>query len=337
MSRPSVSNNLCRLLLAAAAALLCVDAAQAQQKYELDAEGELRKQAELDPSTPRGKIQLVRKAVAQEEGKKAWQLADQWIADHPNHPLLPEAYLLRADALVVQRQYFKSLFDYEHVITVYPDSEQFNTALEREYKIATKFAAGMKRIFLGMRMLPAWAEAEELFIRIQERSPGSDVAERASLDLGNYYFNRSEMHNAAEAYNLFLENYPKSRFREKAVLRLIRAHLATFKGPRFDATGLIEASQRLKLFEQEFPVSAQRLGAEGLQLRIDESLALKSFYQAQWYERINQKVSGVYLYQQLVKQHPQTVAAKAAIRRLEQLNEPITADQSAAEADKADP
>lgn len=329
MSHPSVPNYLCRLLLVAAATLLYVEVAWAQQEYELNEKGELLKRVELDPSTPHGKIQLVRKAVVQKEGKKAWELADQWVADHPNHPLLPEAYLLRGDALVVQKQYFKSLFDYEHVITVYPDAEQFNVALEREYKIATKFAAGMKRIFLGVRMMPAWAEAEELFIRIQERSPGSDVAERASLDLGNYYFNRSEMDSAAEAYNLFLENYPKSRFREKTVLRLIRAHLATFKGPRFDVTGLLEASQRLKMFEHEFPVSAQRLGAEGLQLRIDESLALNSFYQAQWYERINQTVSGVYLYQQLVERYPQTVAAKAAIRRLEKLNEPLIPDQSA--------
>ena len=121
---------------------------------------------------------------------------------------------------------------------------------------------------------------------------------------------------------LFLSNYPASRFRERAILRLIQSHLATFRGPKFAATGLLEAEYWLKQLEKEFPVSAGRLGAQALRIRVDESLALKTYYAGQWYERVDQHVSAVYIYQKLIEDHPQTVAAQAAMQRLQALQAP---------------
>jgi len=298
-------------------------AAKSQETYRLE-QDQWQKQEVLDPGTPQGELQRVRKLLAEDKNKLAGKRASEWIEHYPNHPELAEAHLLRGDALVARRYYFKALFDYEHVAQVHPQSEQFHTALEREFEIAKLFAAGMKRRWLaGVRMLPASDEAEELFIRVQERSPGSEVGEKASLALGEFYFNRAQMGSAAEAYQLFLVNYPDSRYRQRAMLRLIQSNLATFKGPRFDSTGLIEAAQRLKTFRKEYPVSAQRLGAQALLVRIDESLALQDFYRARWYDRVGQRVSAVYTYRRVVSDRPQTVAARAAMQRLAGLAAPL--------------
>ena len=299
-------------------------AASSQETYRLEEDEQWRKQKTYDPDTPQGKLQHVRKLLAQNKNKQAYKRASEWIDHYPNHPELAAAHLLRGDALVAKRDYFKALFDYEHVAQVHPESAQFHIALEREVEIAKLFAAGMKRRWLaGIRMLPASVEAEELFIRVQERSPGSEAGEKASLALSDFYFNRAQMDSAAEAYQLFLVNYPDSRFRQRAMLRLIQSHLATFKGPRFDSTGLIEAAQRLKTFQQEYPVAAQRLGAAALLVRIDESLALQDFYRAGWYERVGEKVSAVYTYRRVLSDRPQTVAAQAAMRRLAALASPL--------------
>ena len=294
----------------------------AQPSYVLE-DDTWRKKVELDPKTPEGQLQTMRRQIAQEQAKSAQDLATEWIENYPNHPELAEAYLLRGDAYVTRRLYFKALFDYEYVLRVFPESPQFQTVLEREYDIARLFAAGLKRRWLGIFRLSAVDEAEELFIRIQERSPGSELAEKASIDLGHLYFRKSDMSSAVVAYELFLENYPTSRFRQRALLRLIQANLATFKGPNFDATGLIEASHRLKMFEAEFPVALERIGAQALRVRIQESLALKHFYQARWYERISQPVSAQYVYSRVVENYPQTVAAQAALRRLMSLTNPV--------------
>ncbi len=335
-SRPCVTRGAWPMLVflaITASVCLTTGPAHAQEKYRFE-EGIWAKQHSPSPDTPEGRLQAVRAAMAADQAEQALELVELWLEDYPQHEMLAEAYLLRADAKVLAKEYFKSLFDYEYVIRQFPESPQFESALEREYRVAKLFASGVKRKFLGMRILSAAGEAEEIFIRIQERSPGSEIGEQASLSLGDFYFDRSQMTSAAEAYELFLLNYPDSQYRQRAMLRLIQANLATFKGPRFDPTGLIESQQRIKTFQQEFPAAAQQAGVDAMLVRIGESLALKSFYTAQWYQKRGQRVSAVYLYRRVVRDYPQTAAAQSAIERLADMKEtaviaaedPFTAD-----------
>ena len=302
--------------------------AQAQDQYSLNKDQWVQKQI-YAPGSPDAQLQAIRKMVAQDQGKQATVAVKDWIKNNPNHPMIAEAYLVSGDAKVLTKHYYKALFDYEFMIRSYPGSDQFHLALEREFEVAKIFAAGTKRIWLGMRILSASGEAEEMYIRIQERAPGSLIGEKASLELGDYYFNHAEMHSAAEAYQLFLENYPRSRFRERVMLRRIEADLASFSSPVFDPTGLLDASIHIRQFEEEYPASAQRLGTQELLVRVKDSLAAKDLHTAQWYEkRKKDNVSAVYMYRRIVTDHPQTAAALSAQEGLARL-EPTLAGGSA--------
>ncbi|MCC7147215.1 MAG: outer membrane protein assembly factor BamD [Phycisphaeraceae bacterium] len=291
-----------------------------QEKYSLR-EGQWKQETSLDPATPEGQLQLGRKALAQGQAKKAQKIAERWIKANPDHPLMVEARLLKGDARAARKNYYKALFDYEYVIREFPASEQFNLAIEREFQIAELFAAGVKRKLWGMPILPAGGEAEEIFILIQERAPGSPIGERASLTLADYYFKKGEMVSASDSYNLFLTNYPRSEHRERAMLRLIQANLARFHGPQFDPTGLIEAAQHVRRYAQEYPVAAEKLGTTAILQRIDESLAAKGMHTAQWYEKRKENVSASYLYRRILKEHPTSPAAAKSLARLEQINQ----------------
>ena len=292
----------------------------AQETRRLADDGQLVKQPTYAPESPEGKIQQIRKFIAEDNGGDAEDLADDWIDDYPSHPQIDEAYLLRGDAKMAQRDYYKALFDYELLIRSYPGSQHFMTALEREYKVALLYASGVNRPFLGLPLLPAEGEAEELLVRIQERAPGSEIGEKASLSLGDFYYDTAAMYKAVDAYDLFLQNYPQSQHRRRVMRRLIQASLATFKGPKYDPTGLLDAATRLRAYRQEYPADAEQLGADALLVRIDESLALKVFYTAQWYEQKNKQVSAIFVYKRVVKDHPRTAAAQQAIKRLAEID-----------------
>ncbi len=310
-----------------------VSQAPAQQRYDLSEQG-WERQPTAEPGSPRAQLDAIRKLVAQGEGKQAKHAADAWIEAHPDHELMPEALLVRGDANVAREHFFKSLFDYELVIREHPGSEQFNTAQEREFEIAKLFMAGTKRRMWGMRILPATDEAEEIMVRIQERSPGSALGEEASMTLADYYFNKPQMDSAADAYDLFLVNYPDSERREWAMLRLIQANLARFKGPRFDATGLIDAGQRLLTYQAEYPASAERMGVEALLIRIDESLAMRDMVAADWYVLRKKPLSAKLLYERVIEDYPETAAALDAIKKLEELeNKPLPASDTDPAAD----
>lgn len=297
--------------------------ALAQDVFELE-DGQWLKERSAPPDSMEGRLQTVRKLLAQDENDQAIKLLKQWIKDYPNSPLQAEARLLLGDAKTQKKHYYSALFDYEFVIRAYPASEQYATALEREFEIARLFVNGMKRRFLGVRILPAKGEGEELLIRIQERAPNSEIGEKASLELADYYYRDGEMINAADAYDLFLINYPRSVNREWAMLRLIQSNLARFKGPQFDPTGLIDARTRLVQYQREYPAAAERIGASALIVRINQSMAQKDLVMAQWYEQTNQDVSAAYLYRRLIEDHPESPAAEKAVMRLAAL--PLPAD-----------
>lgn len=297
--------------------------APAQSSYELTDEGFVELLAP-EAGTPAAELAEVRRLIAQDKPGKALKQLKRWIKKHRYHPLMVEALLLQGDAKAARGDYYKSLADYEQLIELYPASEQFNTAIRREYEIAVMYATGFKRKFWGMRILPAGGEAEELFIRIQERVPGSALGEKASIALADYYYAEPAMALAAEAYDLFLLNYPQSELRQWALLRLIQSSLARFKGPEFDATGLIDAGERLRQYQSEFPAGADRIGADALLVRIDESLARRDFATAAWYDRTGEDIAAALLYRRLLQQYPVTTAARDALRRLRELDQPIT-------------
>lgn len=299
--------------------------AHAQQRFELGEEG-FEQVEQPDPDSPEGRLHEIRRALADDRPGDAIDLASDWIDDHPNHPSLPVAYRLRGDAKVARKDYYKALFDYEVVLRQYPDSDQYRVALERELTIAQAFGRGVKRKLWGMRIVSAYGEAEEILIRIQERAPGSDLAERAGIELADFYYRRSEMSLAAEAYDLFLENFPNSQWREHAMKRQILANLAKFKGPRFDPTGLVEARIRLEEYQRRFPAAAEQFNAQGYLTRIDQTLAQRKLLIAQWYERRGNDVSAVSTYKQLVQDYPATPAAREALAKLRELDPSLLAE-----------
>ncbi len=293
--------------------MLC-PAAPAQQQYRLDeADSWTSVDDAAEPGTPAAQVAQARRALAEGEFAKAISLSTSFIEAHRRHDLLPQAYLVRADAKLARGDDYKALFDYEYIARTAHGSDVWVTALERELEIAKEYARGKKRRLWGLRVINASGEAEELFIRVQERMPGSRLGEEASMELADFYFRRRDMTLAAESYDLFIENYPRSPLITKARRRLIYAHLASFKGPAFDASGLIEAAHRLRELQVLEPATAQEVGAEALLVRIDESVAAKLLENARWYVQTGDHISAELTIRRLVYRYPDSIATREAL------------------------
>ncbi|XAL98628.1 outer membrane protein assembly factor BamD [Phycisphaeraceae bacterium D3-23] len=311
--------------------------AAAQQRHELGTDGQWTAVDEPNPESPEGELLALQRRLASGETRGVVEGVSDWLERNPTHPQEPAAYLLRGDARVMKGYYYRALADYEAIVGLFPGTEYYQTALQREYDIALTFIGGVKRRgrLLDWRIYPAGDVGVELLIRIQERLPGSALGEKASIGIGDYYFQEGTMDMAVEAYNIFLEaTYPDSDLREWAMLRLIQASLAQFKGPEFDPTGLFEAAQRLEQYRDEYPAAAERIGADALLVRIRESLALKELVTAQWYERRSERLSAVTMYRRVVTGYADTAAAGRALDRLDELGEPVIDPRAPGTADR---
>ncbi len=317
------------LLSLAVAPLLLAPAASAQDEtpldissggaqYRLDDRGRWVRFEAAEPGSDAALMSEARALIAADRAGAAKKLLDTWIKanEFSASPFLAEAYLLRGDAKLALSDEYKALYDYERVVKDFPASEQFTVALERELEVARLYLNGLRRkTFFGLRVDSGIVAAEEIIMRINERLPGSRLAEEALLLLADYYYRKRDLPMAAETYDVFLEIFPRSEFRKLAMERRIYSNIAQFKGPRYDASGLIEARYQILEFADQFPIEAEQAGlSDALIVRLDESAGAQMLETAKWYIRRGDPVSARLTLRRLIEKHPRTLAAAEALR-----------------------
>jgi outer membrane protein assembly factor BamD (BamD/ComL family) len=290
--------------------------AHAQTTFQLDPQKGWTPQQQAATDPERAPLDQARRLIAEGKFTPAKDSLTRWIDAHESSdsPLLPEAYLLRGNARLGEGHEYKALFDYEKIANKYAESDSFAPALERELDVAILYLNGLRKPSLGMRIDSGVDVAEEIILRIHERLPFSRLDERAELELADFYYRDRDLKMAATAYDCFLANFPKSDKREHALQRRAFATIAQFKGPRYDASGLVEAKYQVKEYQQEFPVQAQRNGlGDALTARLDESTAAQKLEVAHWYLRHADLPGARLTLSRLVHQHPATAAAYQAL------------------------
>lgn len=288
-------------------------------EYRLDKSGQWEAVSTPEQGTDAAVIAEARNHLAESRPDKAKTLLDKWIAAHENedNKYLPEAYLLRGDATTAAGNEYKALYDYERVINHFAATEQFVTALERELDIGVRYVNGLKYRWLGVRIWDASDIGEELLIRVQERLPNSRLAERAGIELADYYYRTHDLELAGEAYELFLVNYPNSAYKQKAMKRRVYSAIGQYKGPMYNSASLIDAQALIKRFSTLYPSEAQEVGInDALVARLDESAAAELLESARWYMSEGDAVSARYTLSRLVQKYPSTAAGTLGLQIL---------------------
>lgn len=303
--------------IAALAPLALSGVAHAQSsEFELTETGEWTQTEAPEPGSDAAFMAEMTKLIAEEKPGTARSKLYDWLDRNKRtrNAYIPQAYYLHGLARYNDDREYKALFDLEAIIQDYPDSPYFLKAVELEYQIGLDYIGGKKRRFLGMRIENARPTGEELIIRTQERVPGSALAEEAAMTLADHYYKRRELKLAAEMYSIFRQNYPQSPRVQRAMLREIEANIARFKGPRYDAAGLLDAKLLIEEYQREFPADAIRSGiTEGLDAWIDESAAQQVLDTARWYLKVEDETSARFVLARLIRRHPATDAADEAL------------------------
>ncbi|MFG0307413.1 MAG: tetratricopeptide repeat protein [Phycisphaerales bacterium JB040] len=273
------------------------------------------------PGSDAAELAEARRLIAENRPDRAKALLDDWIERNAGtgSPHLAEAYLLRGDALLADKREYQALYDYETVIKDFPASNEFITAVAREYDIGAAYLGGLKRKIFGLRIERSDIVGEELLIRAQERVPGSELAERSAITLADYYYDKRDLELAQEMYAIFVNNFPDSVHRRRAALRQIFCAIARFKGPDYDASTLIDARLLILDYRARYPGEAQAAGiTEALLNRIDESAAQQMLRTAQWYLKQGNEPSARFTMLRLLRKHPASTASRTAVDIMDQ-------------------
>lgn len=304
-----------------ASAFLCMASVAFGQgaQYRMDDAGNWVRVQESMNDSDRASLDRARSLIAAGDFDAALEILEPWLTlnESSGNPFVAEALLLRGDAKLGNDEEYDALFDYEKVVNRFPESEMFSTALEREMDVASLYFSGRRVKTFGIRIDSGRPIGEEIVMRINERLPGSKLAERGLLELADYYYKRRDLRMASETYDVFLTLFPTSRQRLFAMQRRIFANVAQYQGPAYDANPLIEARLQIEEFETSGAGTAEKLGlGEELKTRLDESAAEQMWSVSQWYLKRSDPTSARYTMLRLVRRFPTTRAAELAFDEL---------------------
>jgi outer membrane assembly lipoprotein YfiO len=259
--------------------------------------------------------------LANGQYKPAHDILVPWIKAHTNKdaPARDRCLFLLAECFYQYDDRNKAFFYCDELMDEYPSSKLFQAALQLQFTIADAYLNGYKRVFLWWRVVDASDDGIEMMYRIQERAPGSPLAEKALLHTANYYFDDEDFDLAEDAYNTYARRYPRSDQLPHIRMRAAFSSLAQFRGVPFDVTSLIDARAQLIDIEKTYPEMAAEENVPGLLDQIDRDFAKKLLDTAKWYERTHEPKGAVYYYRFLAQAYPNSPEAAEALTRLSQL------------------
>lgn len=263
----------------------------------------------------------IERIIGQGRYKEAKARLVNWLKFHRGSPMHDRGLFLMAEAQYRLGDRIKAFYYLDELMDLYPESSLFFTALNRQYDIADKYLSGAKRRVLFFN-LGVEDEAIEMLFRIQTRSPGSELAEKALLRTADYYYADSQFDLAADAYGAYLRQYPRSPLTARVKLRQAYSNLAQFRGLKFDPTPVIDARTQLLNLTAEFPEVAQEENIQSLLDRIDATFAKKLYVTADFYKRTKQPRAAAYVYGYLVAAYPDSPEASKAKGQLMRLPKP---------------
>jgi len=254
--------------------------------------------------------------VEARQAKMAHDLLVPWLKAYPQAPDRDRGLYDLARIYFQLGDRLRAFYHLDELLDNFPASRLYYPALELQYDIADAYLQGYKESFLGMRIVPATDEAIEMLYRVQERSPGSPIAERALKRSADYYFNTSQFDMAGDAYEFFVRSYPRSSEVPQAKLRRAFASLAQFRSTNFDATPLIDARSQFKDIQSHYPELAAEANVSQWIDHIDADLARKAYVTGDFFKRTNKSGAAVYMYRYVRQTYPNSPEAKQAEQQL---------------------
>ncbi len=297
--------------------------ALAPKTFELGQDGKFRPIEEPSASTAPSddiiqnpELDRIEQLLADKKAGQANGPMIRWIKANPVAPDRDRGLFLLAEMYSQIGNKIRAYYHLDELMDYYPGSRLFYPSLEKQYAVADAYLRGYKRRFLRIPFLSANDEAVEILFRIQERAPGSPIAERALLRTADYYYDSSQFDFAADAYAAYARSYSRSPEISRVRLRQAFSSLAQFRGLRFDATPVIDAKAQLQDIQAEYPEMAQRENVADVLERIDGILAARIAQTADFYRRTNQPRAAAHNLRYLVDNYPESPEAAKAQRQL---------------------
>jgi len=290
-------------------------------------DGQWVQSAAAGDDSAEGELATIRQLLLEGRPRKALGKARRFCRDHRSDPGAEEAMNLAGAAQMQRGRWWQAYEWFEQQLDRYPTGSLYERALVREVAVGEAFLAGEKKLLWGFLPLGAEQEGLDILRKVADRLPGSSLAERALMAVGDHFAANERWDEAAEAYKQYGEMF-RGRYRStQAELKAARTTRNQFAGTDWEDTALLESEQLFQAYLKRYP-NSDAAGAVATELtEIERTRAQKDYETAEFYSRIGRPQSARFYHRQVVALYPQTTWAA---RSAEVLNRAAEASEVAA-------
>lgn len=240
----------------------------------------------------------------------------KWLLDHKTDPNYDRGLYVMAQAVNGLDDPIRAFYYCDQLMDAYPGSEYFRPALELQYVMGDSLLNGRPLKLGFLPGLDGTDEGVEMMFRIQTRSPGSPLAERALRRTADFYFADGQFDLAADAYAAHIKSYPRDPKLTEILVKQSFANYAQFTGVRFDPTPLVNARAQMQDLINKYPDVARQENMPSFVDAIDKTLARKLLVTADFYKRTSRPEAQKLVLRVLTQQYPQSDEAQQAKKQL---------------------
>lgn len=272
---------------------------------------------ELDGGSSGTALDLMNEARAeQEDGSlgSALSLYDDVIDDYPNSIYAPEAHYQRGLMYTKRSQFTSAKEEFDAILKLYPNYDNFNAVIEAMYKLAERIQDG--DIPYLWAFLPWFPEPElgvEIYEDIVKNAPFSDYAPLSLMNIALMARDEDKPEDAIDALDRLINNYPQSLLTPDAYLQLADVYASLVQGPSWDQGATREAVSFYQDYLILYPDTPGSYEAEAGLYYMRETLAESKFEVGEffWKYRNNPRAARV-MYSEAITVAPQSGIAKRA-------------------------
>jgi outer membrane assembly lipoprotein YfiO len=216
-------------------------------------------------------------------------------------------------------KYYIAFQAYQKAIDNFPHIGNLDEIIEREFKIAGIYAAKPNPKVLGTDIMTSTDRALEIYKRVVENAPFGPLADEAQFRMGEVLKRASMFEEATLAFQKIVDEYPTSKYAEKAQYEVAQCAYKASLQPAYDAG---PTDRALKIFEEYAASSTdQKLSEEAKRTmqRLKDKAAEKSMMIAKFYEQRRHPKSAIIYYQDVLTRFPDSIHAPVAKGRIEDL------------------
>lgn len=267
---------------------------------------------------PAGPLDEARALLRESKPRGARKLLEDWVEANPDHPRYYEGVFLLGEC-EFERDDFRAANRFYDEVAENAVGDLLFDALLRQMDVARAYLSGEKQIVWKVLKFPAYDEGISILDRVWERAPGTRIGEFALKLKADYFYGVGDFDLAQDEYVLLANEYPNGRYLRYAMLRAAESANNAFAGIAFDERPLLNADERFRQIEQEFPVYADREAVPERREGIRNQLAEKDLAVGDWYNRTGSVEAAAYYYRSVIEQYADTIAASEAQLRLREL------------------